>query len=1730
MAVINTGPLPIQSLNQQILEALKDPVTSQVVSAQLNTVLQTALIASANSRGGLPALVSVLENLRPADLAADQNLSLRDYVTKYAALPTDPAQNKAAQQAIATLSTSTTVGQLLGLNQTIAANPIFGGFVAQTNLVSLMATSPSLAAAALQTDFIQKYTSYQGSTQGFWNQISQDATLKAAIPELQFTMQLGVLTLNNAALVSALRASYKPNSIRDLTKVNVSTLTQLITTQKISVPPSISGSTPTEQIANYASGIVTLLQLAFPTDYMAQTLSSSKDTTLQSVAKVLGNAPDIDLQTTNLSTYLKQNSATAFQGIPPAQISAVTARLQAAQRVFRINQQPSVAQALLEAGMDSAAKITAMASSVFVSRFSAALGGGPAAQAVYTAASHINAQTLNLYGTIQSGLTDVSPRVIADPNLTTAQAIQQQIPNWQTLFGPTSYCACGECTSVYGPAAYFVDLLQFLRSSGLNSAGNSPLDILIGNAIANPPVPGRRPDLQYIKLNCRNANTPLPYVDLVNEILESYVVLGGSLGQSSAHNTQSDATASELRVNPEYVLQAAYDQVAAATYPPSLPYNRFIDIARTYLTFLGGDRRQVIENFGTQASPFDGVGTLAAETLGLSPAEFTIIANWDLSTGSATTPPLLTSLYVGNTPATTPWETWIATASVFIQQTGLTFDDLIHLLEAEFINPGQTISLSGTGVTACDIENTVITPLDDAALTRIYPFLRLWKKLGWSMSDLDKFLRVFGTNGINRGCLLALADFVWLQGRLNLTVPQLLALWSTIDADGRNSLYLTLFQNKAVLNPVDQALRLSYRAGLAAMPATLLPPSVSGQLTYDSAHLQLVFPGTMSDEQRDDLLTWASGNPAAILAVENLYEMRWFNGTDIAQPSGTITAETPAILAALRISTDDLNAIRTATGLTDSATQTPLTLNNLSQLYRYTLLSQAIGFPIADLIALISLTGINPFQLATSDPVTAPAVQFVRAAQAVLASPFAVADLDYVYRAEVNPAAGVGPLDTTVDLLAITLQTGLGKITAANSYTPDPTGKVLRQKLGTITAGSELDDAMGLISGTAVYKVALAALPAGLDFPTALAQIVSYDVIAHELEFSGAMTDAQETTLLNLPGADSAYKAAIAQLYQQPREIISSDLAFLDPTAALTNLITTPLPTAADRYAFVLQALLNYLTATQSRSFLQQTLAQTFGLSSAMVALLVIGDSSLSSAALLKSQRDSTQPAIVDLLDLQQGGLLETLYSDIALTTVAGTQVETSVDIAGIPNPGGATWQGKVQAEFSEAYTFYVTANDGVRLWVDDQLLFEQWASHGSANYTSAPINLNAGQLYDFRLDHFNNSGNAPITLGWSSKSTNNNASTPIPVTALFPQNAFLTLDRLYPIALLLTKFAVKPDELAYLSSNGAAFQGVDPGNTANTINFDLTALPLDRSNASAVDHLAPAFFNQWSRLNDLFQLRNSLPSGNTTLFDIFRTASASTSPTTLGTATTGAVLAATGWDPLQFSTLAGRTTNGAATVGFGLSDADFVNEKGTQGRGLVWLQKCLSLRQRLGVPVLQLFLWANQAPDAQQSDDIKSTVKAKYDDATWTTVGQPLNDKIRDHSKSALIAYVLNMPAIVQLGFTSADDLYTYFLIDVQMSPCMLTSRIVQATAAVQLFVQRCLLNLESNNTNAALNVSPGAIDASQWEWRKNYRVWEANREVFLYPENWIDPTLRDNRTPFFQDLQTDLQQGPVT
>ena len=94
-----------------------------------------------------------------------------------------------------------------------------------------------------------------------------------------------------------------------------------------------------------------------------------------------------------------------------------------------------------------------------------------------------------------------------------------------------------------------------------------------------------------------------------------------------------------------------------------------------------------------------------------------------------------------------------------------------------------------------------------------------------------------------------------------------------------------------------------------------------------------------------------------------------------------------------------------------------------------------------------------------------------------------------------------------------------------------------------------------------------------------------------------------------------------------------------------------------------------------------------------------------------------------------------------------------------------ARWTGCVQPQFNETYTFYATADDGVRLWVNGQLLVNAWIPQAATTYQGS-ITLKAQQLYNIRMDYFQATGAAEAILAWSSPST---PQATIPQTQLYP-------------------------------------------------------------------------------------------------------------------------------------------------------------------------------------------------------------------------------------------------------------------------------------------------------------------------------------------------------------------------
>ena len=97
-----------------------------------------------------------------------------------------------------------------------------------------------------------------------------------------------------------------------------------------------------------------------------------------------------------------------------------------------------------------------------------------------------------------------------------------------------------------------------------------------------------------------------------------------------------------------------------------------------------------------------------------------------------------------------------------------------------------------------------------------------------------------------------------------------------------------------------------------------------------------------------------------------------------------------------------------------------------------------------------------------------------------------------------------------------------------------------------------------------------------------------------------------------------------------------------------------------------------------------------------------------------------------------------------------------------------ARWTGEIQALYTETYTFYLTINDIGRLWINNQLIIDQWTGSGLGNTFTGTISMKAGEKVPIKLDFGEKQGDALIKLEWSSPS---NPREVVPQYQLFPSS-----------------------------------------------------------------------------------------------------------------------------------------------------------------------------------------------------------------------------------------------------------------------------------------------------------------------------------------------------------------------
>ena len=391
-----------------------------------------------------------------------------------------------------------------------------------------------------------------------------------------------------------------------------------------------------------------------------------------------------------------------------------------------------------------------------------------AALGVHSRAVSVKAATQHLFVNLKNQL--------ADPHFRSSRAFNgngsvqetaQSIPSYQDPFGSLNYITCQHCQSIFGPAAYFLDLMRIVEdyvtvpNTGKPGGDDIPDSDLLRT---------RRPDLFELKLSCENSDTLVPYLEVVNRVLERHI-------QEVVHGDP-------------------YQTLAAAPYPFNLPFNLPLVEMRDNL---GGLRTSLAAIYAVLASgDAAALQTIALETareyIGLSIQQLAVVST------PQTTPAGLGPYY--GYPAITPEVLEeLAHVEAFLARTGLVRDQLLSLLyqetsvaERPSVAPGFFINATGeTGIApfmsvvldSADPEKVYerIAGLTLARLDRISRFVRFGMPLGWSFANLDWAMKSVGATEI-AACIEPFAGIKRLVDLTGLEVDQLVSfgIWSRISA------------------------------------------------------------------------------------------------------------------------------------------------------------------------------------------------------------------------------------------------------------------------------------------------------------------------------------------------------------------------------------------------------------------------------------------------------------------------------------------------------------------------------------------------------------------------------------------------------------------------------------------------------------------------------------------------------------------------------------------------------------------------------------------------------------------------------------------------------------------------------------------------------------------------------------------------------------------------------------
>jgi len=1666
---------------------------------------------------------------------------------------------------------------------------------APPNLVKLALDDAGIDAVEKRETFARLFAEHDGVTPELIAALGQEFDAKE-IADLRTTFQLKDLTQADFSVIKSIKHEFEvrePEQVRSLARKSESDWIEFAQAKhaagEITLPIKIENNPgKTSPFAAEAYGKVLARQFRemFPTAAFAgglnRALQNGGSRGLREGEKIsafLDNHEDFELLHTRVDTYLKEHVRADFRSLRDDE--AFTTELKGVQRVFKLTPTFASTDTLLADGVHSAQQIYRTGQTEFVRRYGETPGfTTESARLTWNRAADTHAAVLTVVGDLKALEGDALPQVLKNNN----DALET-FPNWNNLFQGGDLCECEQCRSVLSPAAYFADILVFLRDRAAANPAQSVKDILFK----------RRPDLGYLELNCDNALTPLPYVDVVCEVLESVIakdendvelvglinipdnsapsrtLVGGALDNQGLHvdegfslsqvdptdpdrwvvhadnityllakkatpnffasilrNTKT--TADELRAYPQYVNPKAYAKLRQAKFPFALPFDLFGQEVRSAMEKSNLQRWDLMETFHGLVAPNNpGDGEIAAEYFKISTNAAASIDEKRLILVADQT--VAGQQEIWGEPLNPAWLTVVSNVKTFLLRTGLEYNDLLALLDLKFINPNGDISIHHQDI-SCDTAKKDLLNLDENKLDRIHRFLRMWRKLDkWKFWELDLVIRhkAIGGNSLDENFLINLMHFVELRKRLGTrtTVEQVASLFGDLNTESHftelykkrtDPLYNNLFLNRRLINPLDPAFEI--------------------------------------DPITNDL-----------------------------NPGQTLSGHEPVVLSALGIRDPDFLLFKSLTKASDGTPyiNDDLSLANLSFLNRHAWLSKLLRYKAEEWRILLKLVAqqVPAFPNLAAQQAFLEQELYIKAAALTQAqvddlllkvfhqnviefsSPkaarnfiekidrlkdtgFKPDELNWLLTADLTAKAAMKETDAARFLSG--LRNELQQIQADNDplqydfLTVAPPTDVaqlsallttLLQQLNRTEAETQFFQQTLL--GPVVLETGVQGLPALFVFPATITGApnnipITYNEPNLTLSFHGMMTDAQRITLLSdasLAGISdgSSYRNAVEELFQLS-QAAPTTFATHEIELALPSVILPPnQPSLPIRYDATTQKLrfTGVMTAAE-RSALILALNPTAAIDELFQAprMAVKFFEPVFSAPL------PDLPEAIDFKAQLPPELAPKIEYDAEqrLLIFKGIMLQSeriALD-ALVPNilPEEIAYHSAVNDLFNQPQ---LAVPPDERIWLTDADL----DSSVPANDTLAKRLANAIRK---ALDYLSRTlvNNAVVTqtsaqLGLTEALTRQLIShyTVLPIPPAPPNSSLLTY--------LTGDFTTTIGAIDYATLKNA-FDGWYWTNRVATIwkkwkltleeweqlltvttaaqILDFADLPLDSAAAVApIDKLL--------RLSRLLRLRDTLPETGITLFEILEKLN--------GGVYAGTADFAADVELLNEEWLAADVDALTATLDLTFPKDYLLAENWER------LRRAFYFLGNLGAGPATTATFAAATMGELEARTLKELLRAQFGTETWLGLSAEIQDVLREQKRDALGAYLLTQPAPADNPtgkWENTNDLYAYYLLDVEMCSCMLTSRLVQGSGSVQLFVQRCFMGLEPD-VEVISEGDHGDSAWRWWTWMSKYRVWEANRKVFLWPENWIEPELRKDKSFFFQELEDELLQNDI-